>query len=160
MWEHYWFSRQYDKAIELARQRVEMEPTNPFSYAVLGWPYVQKGLYTEAVSEFEKAVALDPREMRLRADLGRIYAEAGKRAQARKMLRELEERGKQSYADAFHVALIHIGLREKGKAVQWLEKAYADRNPWMTLLKVDPWLDPLRSDPRFQDLLRRMNFPP
>jgi hypothetical protein len=58
------------------------------------------------------------------------------------------------------VALIYIGLREKGKALEWLEKAYQDRNPWMDLLRVDPWLDPLRSDPRFQDLLRRMNFPP
>ncbi|HUU14678.1 MAG TPA: tetratricopeptide repeat protein [Terriglobia bacterium] len=160
MWNHYWFSRQYDKAIELGRQRVEMEPTNPFSHAELGWPYIQKAMYAEAVSEFEKAVTLDPGQLRLRADLGHIYAEAGRIAQARTILREFEERGKRGYADAFHVALIHIGLREKGKALQWLERAYEDHSPWMTLLKVDPWLDPLRSDPRYQDLLRRMNFPP
>jgi TolB-like protein/DNA-binding winged helix-turn-helix (wHTH) protein/Tfp pilus assembly protein PilF len=160
LWDHYWLSRQYDKAIEIARWRVEMQPNNAFSHAVLGWPYVQKGMYAEAISEFEKAVTLAPRELRLRADLGRIYAEAGRTAQAKKILRELQEPSQQTRPDPYHVALIYIGLREKGKALEWLEKAYEDRNPWMDLLKVDPWLDPLRSDPRFQDLLRRMNFPP
>jgi hypothetical protein len=58
------------------------------------------------------------------------------------------------------IALIYMGLREKDKAFEWLEKAYEDRDTHMANVKVDPWLDPLRSDPRFQNLLRRMNFPP
>jgi hypothetical protein len=62
--------------------------------------------------------------------------------------------------DAYHVALIHVGLGEKDQALQWLNKAYEDRSAYMVILNVDPWMDPLRSDPRFQALLRRMNFPP
>jgi TolB-like protein/DNA-binding winged helix-turn-helix (wHTH) protein/Tfp pilus assembly protein PilF len=160
LWDYYWASRQYDKAIELGRQRVEMEPDNAFSHAVLGWPFIEKGMREAAVSEFEKAVALDPGELRLRADLGRVYAEAGKKAEARKILRDLEEQSTKRYVDAYHVALIYIGLRDKPKAFQWLERAYAERSPWMTFIKQDPWMDPLRSDPRFQNLMRRMNFPP
>jgi tetratricopeptide (TPR) repeat protein len=110
LWNHYWFSRQYDKAIELARSRLEMQPNYPVSHATLGWPYGQKGMHSEAVSEFEKVVALAPGHLRMRACLGRVYAEAGKVAQAGRMLRELEERGKRSYADAYHVALIYIGV--------------------------------------------------
>jgi len=72
----------------------------------------------------------------------------------------LNEVSKQFYVSPYNVALIYAGLGEKDQALAWLERAFAERSTWMPYLKVDPWLDNLRSDPRFQGLLRRMNFPP
>ena len=160
LWNYYWLQRRYDKAIELARKRLELRPTDPMSHAFLGGPYGQLGMHAEAVSEFEKGVSLDPDDLRLKAFLARVYADAGMKTQARKILRELEESQRRRYFHPYHFALIYIGLGEKDKAFAWLERAYAEHSGHMMWLGVDPWLDPLRSDPRFQDLLRRMNFPP
>ena len=91
--------------------------------------------------------------------LGHAYAVAGKTAQARKILDDLHALAKKQYVLPFGFAVIHTGLGENDEALEWLEKAYQDRNGWMVDLQVAPLLDPLRSDPRFQDLLRRMNFP-
>ena len=96
----------------------------------------------------------------MRAALGRAYAVAGKRDEALKMLNELKERAKRSYVSPVGIAIIYVGLGEKEQAFSWLEKAYEDRSTWLIFLKVEPRFDPLRSDPRFQSLLRRMNFPP
>jgi hypothetical protein len=76
------------------------------------------------------------------------------------VLDELNEVSKQIYVSPYNIALIYAGLGEMDKALAWLERAFAERSTWMLYLKVDPWLDSLRSEPRFQDLLRRMNFPP
>ena len=94
------------------------------------------------------------------AMLGLVYGLKGSRGEARKRLEKLRRRAERSYVSPVSVALVHVGMGEKDRALDSLEKAYERRDPWMTLLKVFPRLDPLRSDPRFQDLLRRMNFPP
>ena len=91
------------------------------------------------------------------AALGHTYAVAGKRSEARKILEELKEGSKRENVSPYYIAGMHAGLGEKEQAFEWLEKAYEERE--IGLVKVDPRLDPLRSDPRFQDFLRRMNFP-
>ncbi|MBI4462471.1 MAG: hypothetical protein HY653_06155, partial [Acidobacteria bacterium] len=88
------------------------------------------------------------------------YAVSGKRAEARQVLEELNQLRKRRYVSAYLVAVIHTGLGERDQAWAWLEKAHEERASWLSqFLKVDPRFDSLRSDPRYADLLRRMNFP-
>jgi adenylate cyclase len=91
--------------------------------------------------------------------LGHAYAVAGMRDEALKIIASLKEQSKQRYIAPFRFALIYVGLGENDQAFEWLEKSFKDRSPDMKFLKVDPRFDNLRSDPRFADLLRRMNFP-
>jgi hypothetical protein len=91
--------------------------------------------------------------------LGCAYGHAGKRPEALRLLNQLQSRSKRQYVSPYFVAWFYAGLGEGDKAFQCLEKAYTEGNPMLALLKVDPVFDPLRSDPRFQDHLRRMNFP-
>jgi hypothetical protein len=94
------------------------------------------------------------------APLGHAYAVSGQRREALKVLAELNERSKQSYVSSYDIAAIHAGLGDKDTAFKWLDKAYEERSGMLPHLRWEPRLDPLRSAPRFQDLLRRMNFPP
>jgi predicted Zn-dependent protease len=93
-------------------------------------------------------------------ELGRAYALSGKRADAQKVLLRLEGRWPHQHLGAYNVATIYAALGKKDQAFTWLNKAYDDRTVFLVGLKVDPEMDALRSDPRFKDLLRRMNFPP
>jgi serine/threonine-protein kinase len=116
-------------------------------------------MFQEAIDNMEQALTLSPGNTEFIWMLGHAYAAAGKTAEARKILDELHVLAKKRYVLPYGFALIHTGLGENDKAMEWLEIAYQDRNPWMVYLQVESRLDPLRSDPRFQDLLRRMNFP-
>jgi len=91
--------------------------------------------------------------------LGHCYARASKREEALRTLQELRDLAKQRYIPNYWYAIIYAGLNDKDDAFRFLEAAYREHEPWMALLKHWPPLDPLRSDPRFDDLLRRMNFP-
>ena len=92
--------------------------------------------------------------------LGHAYAQAGKRAEAIRVLEGLKQRSKQHYVSPYDFAIIYLGLGEKDKTFAWFEQAYQERSSWMPWLQVDPLYDPLRSDPRFKDLLRRMGLTP
>jgi tetratricopeptide (TPR) repeat protein len=156
--EVYLWSRQYDRAIEQYLRSLEMHPNNPSIHTDLGEVYALKGRYEEAIVEFQKAVTLsDGREHSLAA-LGWGYAMAGKRDEAQKVLDQLSEMSKRRYVRPYLLARIHAALGEKDRAFDLLEKAYQERVGAMTLLKVDPMLDGLRQDQRFQDLLRRMRL--
>jgi len=155
----FYLSRQYDGAITQLREGLDLFANDPQALSRLGRNYEQKGMYTEAIGEAKRAVALSPDFIEHYWMLGHAYAAAGKSEEARKVLDDLHALAKKQYVLPFGFAVIHIGLGENDEALEWLEKAYQDRNGWMVYLKVSPWLDPLRSDPRFQDLLRRMNYP-
>ena len=116
-------------------------------------------MYEEAIAEYRKELGDGPRYPPVVGHLGNAYARAGRVREARECLRELKQRSKVDTVGTYGVAFIHAALGEKDEAFEWLEKAYEERDQGMLYLKVDPTLDPLRSDPRFQDLLRRMNFP-
>jgi len=153
----FYFARQYDQAIEQCRKTLELDPNFFLPHSILGLAYVQKSMYKEGVAELEKAVAISPSNVSL-AFLGHGYAAAGRRQEAQKVLDQLNEISKEKYVPALHRALIHAGLVEKDKAFDWLEKAYEEH--YIIAIKVHPSYDSLRSDPRFADLLRRMNLKP
>ncbi len=117
----------------------------------------QKRMYNEALTEVNRALTLDA-DTRTIAIIGYVYASAGRRDEARKVLGQLEELSKRKYVPPFFVAIIYVGLGEKDRAFEWLEKAYQERNPNLVNLKVQPKFDAIRSDPRYADLLRRVGL--
>jgi Flp pilus assembly protein TadD len=157
----YYMARQYDQAIEHLRRVIEAQPKSAFAHSVLGEAYVQKRMYEEAVVEFRQAISLSPGDPWPLTELGNAYAVAGKRSEALKVLAQLKQRlSRGTYVSPYDIAVLCAGLGEKAQAFEWLENARSKRAEGSYWVRVDPRLDPLRSDPRFQDLLRRMNFPP
>jgi tetratricopeptide (TPR) repeat protein len=152
--------RRYDQAVEQLRKALEMDPNFALAHWFLGDTYEQKAEYESAIAEYQKARTASGGSTYAVAALGRAYAAAGKRREALKILGELKELSKRTYVSPYFMGSIYIALGGKDQALEWLQKAYEERDPWMGYLKVEPAFDPLRSDPRFQDLLRRMNFPP
>jgi tetratricopeptide (TPR) repeat protein len=146
--------------MEQARQTVKMDPNLWLAHIILGRTYEQKGQLAEAIAEYQKARQIDDSTVEILMDLGRVYGLSGKRAEAEKILAELQERSKRSYVAPFHFAMVYIGLGDKDPAFAWLEKAYEARSWYLTWLKVAPEFDSLRSDPRFADLRRRVGFTP
>jgi TolB-like protein/DNA-binding winged helix-turn-helix (wHTH) protein/Tfp pilus assembly protein PilF len=149
-----YYARQYQQATEEFKKALEMEPTMVAALQGFGHTYVQMGRYTEAIAAFQKA-RHDGGSL-VAAQLGHAFAVSGRRGEAVRTLKELKESSKQKYVPPFDIALIYIGLGEKDHAFEWLHKSDAERSRDMAFLEVDPVFDPLRSDPRFTDLLRRV----
>ena len=154
----FYFARQYDQAIEQLQRTLELDPGFVPALAVLGSAYLQKSMYQEAFAEFEKALSIAPGNTQVQWRLGYAYAVTGRRAEVQKVVDDLS---KKKYVPAVTTAIIYTGLGQKDQAFQWLEKSYKehDSGPF-SFIKVYPIFDPLRSDPRFHDLLRRMNLAP
>jgi TolB-like protein/Flp pilus assembly protein TadD len=155
---HFYYARQYDKAIEQCRETLELDPNFHVAYGVIGEAYTQQGMYKEAIAELQKAISLSSGPEGLTM-LGYTYAVAGQRSQARKILNRLKNMSGHRYIEPSSIAIIYIGLSEKERAFEWLERAYEDRNELLMMLQVDPRLDALRSDTRFTELLRRVGRP-
>ena len=136
-----------------------MDANYPQAHDFLGGAYEQKGMYEEAFTEVQKAISLSGDSVHIRAELGHAYAVAGKGGEALKIMDELKGLSKETYVSPYDVAAIYVGLGQKDQAFDWLEKAYQERSDWLRYLKVDPRLDPLRSDLRFSDLVRRVGLP-
>ncbi len=154
----FYMARQYDQAIEQYKKTDELDPRFPLMCGCLAMAYIQKSMYKEALAELEKWLAISPGNASALAVLGYDYALEGKRAEAQKVLVKLSQLSKQRPVSSGDVAEIYAALGEKNKAFEWLEKGYEDRS--ISTIKADPFLDSLRSDPRFADLLRRMNLQP
>jgi TolB-like protein/DNA-binding winged helix-turn-helix (wHTH) protein/Flp pilus assembly protein TadD len=150
--------RQYDRAIVEAQKAIELEPSYAFTHAILARIYIQKQMYKEALVEAQARLSLQPTFPKASADLALAYAYAGERKEALKILHDLEERSKREYVAPYAVARAYVGMDEKEQALGWLEKGFDLYDGDMHQVNVDPALDPLRSDPRFQNLLRRMSF--
>jgi TolB-like protein len=152
-------ARQYEQAIEQYRYTLEMELNFSLAHYDLGLAYVQTALFEDAISEFERAMALSGRNSEMLAGLGYAYARSGRKEEALGILGELKLLSQERYLSPSVMAELYMGLDERDQAFVWLEKCYEERSPWLSYLKVEPRFDRLRSDPRFQSLLRRMNFP-
>jgi serine/threonine protein kinase/tetratricopeptide (TPR) repeat protein len=154
-------AQQYDQAIEQYRRTLELAPNFITVHSGLGSAYLHKSLYKEGIAEFEKELANSPHSAYALAGLGYAYAVSGRRSEAQKVLDHLNQLSRQEYVPAVYRAQIYVALGDKDKAFECLEKSYEDRSiASLAEIKVDPQFDPLRSDPRFQDLLRRMGLPP
>jgi serine/threonine-protein kinase len=153
----YFYARQYDKAIEQLRKTIEMDRGFYYAHYELGMAYHMKGSFAEAIAAYKQARQLnkDPRVLAL---LGHAYAVSGSRDEALGILDQLKEIANQQYVPAYNFATVYAGLGERDQAFQWLEKSYHDHASRMTILQVDPFLDPLRSDPRFAALVRRVGL--
>ncbi|MBI3463405.1 MAG: protein kinase [Planctomycetes bacterium] len=158
-WLHY-LARDYDGAIEHGRKTLEMDPNFAVTHYGLGMVYEQKLMFDEAIAEFQKAKSLDPDNPYISALLGHAYAVSGRTGEALAIIEQLKERLREKHFDPFYMAVIYVGLGMREEAFEWLEKAYAARSEDLLLLKTDPHLDPIRSDPRFADLVRRIGLSP
>jgi len=153
------FARQYDQAIEQYRKTLDLDSSFVRAHIQLGQVYGQKGQYEEAISELKKAISLNSEDNYAIQLLGYMYAISRRTSEAYKALEELKERAKRTHVLPYDIAVIYVGLGEKDRAFEWLEKSFAERDEGLLYLRVDPVLDSLRSDPRFADLLRRVGFP-
>jgi TolB-like protein/uncharacterized protein HemY len=156
---HYYNMRQYDQSLEYARKWLEMFPNSPSAYNWLGRNLEAKGMYGEAVAAWQKQMTLNGQNAKIVAALGRAYKVGGIRGVWRWELERAKERSAREEVSPEYFANRYARLGEKDKAFEWLEKEYQQRDNEMAFIKARPAYDSLRSDPRFQDLLRRMNFP-
>jgi serine/threonine protein kinase/Tfp pilus assembly protein PilF len=154
-----YYARQYDQAIEQLQKTLELDANFVVAHFFLAFLYAQKAMYDEALAEVQKAMDLSAGDDSLMlAQLGAIYSYSGRRDEANKVLDELHQLSKQRYVSPFYMALIYMGFGQKDQAFEWLERAYKERDHWLETLKVHPWLDSLRPDPRFRALLKRIGL--
>jgi TolB-like protein/Tfp pilus assembly protein PilF len=152
-------ARRYDQAVEQYKKALELDPLLASTYCLLGLAYSCKSLHEPAIASARKAVELSDGSALFTALLGDVYAAAGYRDEAEKILGQLQELSKQRYVTPYAVARLYAALGKQDEALRWLETAYRERAALMVCLKTDPGFDDLRPDLRFQNVLRRMNFP-
>src|SRR5579864_151270 len=157
--EIYYNSRQHDSAIDQANRAIEQYPTYWLAYIWLGSAYREKRLYAQALEQFSEARKLSSDHPVIIALHGHTLALAGDHAGARKALADLQTLAQSRYVSSLYFAAVYTGLGEKSAALDWLEKAYRERNDRLLYLNVDPMADPLRSEPRFRDLMKRLHLP-
>ena len=156
-WRLY-MAREYDQAIEQLRNTIDMDPAFVLPHLVLGQAYEQKKAYDQAIAELRRATELSLGSPPVLAALARTLAVSGRITEARNLLEQLQL-SKRQYVSPFYVAIVYAGLGENERALDWLEKAYADHSNAIVFLKVDPQLDTLRSYPRFHELQRKLRLP-
>jgi len=149
-------AHQYEEAIQRSRKTMDLDPHFPLAHYQLGQAFLQKHRYDEAIAELQKAVAFSGSSTTSTSSLAYAYAVSGRKNQALKILNDLKSQTSEKFSNAPEIALVYLGLDDKDQAMAWLEKGYAERfNPGVLMR---PAFNPLRSDPRFQDLLHRIGL--
>jgi len=157
-WRLY-MARQYDAAIAQLKNTLDMDSSYELPHLIVGQAYVQKGDYAQAITELRKAVDLSHGTPLMVSALGHAYARSGNRAEAEKLRAQLRTDSADHYVSPYYFAIVCVGLGRTEEALDWLEKAYADRSNGLVFLQVEPELDSLRSNPRFIALQHRLGFP-
>jgi serine/threonine protein kinase/tetratricopeptide (TPR) repeat protein len=157
-WDLY-FAKRYDEAVVEARKSMDLDRNYWIPYWVLGEIYAQQGRLPEAITTLEDARRIEDQIALPLAELARVYALAGRRTDALHALDELLLRSKTHHVSKYVIASVYAALGEKAEALSQLEQAYTERSIFFAFMPVDPEMDSLRSEPRFQDLVRRMNYP-
>ena len=153
----YW-ARRYNEAIAQIQKAIEMDPHFTAAHFFIGLAYVQMEMYEKAIAEFQQAVTLSGDNPFMIASLARAYAASGKQSKAQKIIETLTDKAKREYVSPLDVAIVYAGMGAKAQAFEWLEKAYKERSAWLVFIGIEPGLDPLRSDSRFTELLRRIGL--
>jgi DNA-binding winged helix-turn-helix (wHTH) protein/tetratricopeptide (TPR) repeat protein len=154
---HYWM-RDYEGAISAYSRVIGLDSQHARAHTRLGMVYAATAEFDKAITEFKRAKELSGADPYLDGFLGYAHARLGKRTTARKAVEQLADRSQREYIPAFCTALIYVGLEDTVQALRWLEKAYEDRSAYMVFVKVEPLLDQIRQEPRFQKLLNRMRL--
>ena len=157
-WRLY-MARQYDAAITQLKDTLEMDPSYELPHLVAGQAYEQKGNYALAIPELRKAVELSRGTPLMVSALAHAYARSGNRAEAEKLLAQLQAKSMNQYVSPYYFAIVCVGLGRTEEALDWLEKAFGDRSNGLVFLKVEPELDDLRSNSRFIALQQKLEFP-
>ncbi len=155
--QYFYFRDQNDLAVDQLNKTVAMQPDYPPAHEFLGMVYEQQGRTAEAITELQKAIDLSGGEYGL-GSLGHVYASAGRRNDARNRLQFVVGQSSKTYVSPYQLAIVHAGLDDKDKAIDELEKAFAERSLSPAALRFDPRLNSLRAEPRFQDFLRRVGL--
>jgi tetratricopeptide (TPR) repeat protein len=153
-----YFARDYDQSLDHYRAALQMDPNFAATHLWLAHLYQQQGKFDEAISELKIGVPLSGESPFALARLGHGYAVAGKSEEALAVLARLEALSSQRYISPYDIAVVHVGLQNNDQAFAWLQKAFEQRSPWLGYLNVEPQLDALRSDRRFQELLRSIGL--
>jgi TolB-like protein/Flp pilus assembly protein TadD len=153
------FAGRYDEAIEWCKRTVAMDANFLRARYILGMAYEQKKMYPEAIAELEAARRISEDGPHYVASLGHAYAAAGRTADARRCLEDLNGMARRRFVGSEQIGLVHVGLGEREAALDLLEKGEEERNNWLMNIAIDRRFDPLRSDPRFRELLARLHLP-
>jgi serine/threonine-protein kinase len=156
----YGIEGQYDEAIRLLQQTLEIDPKSMYVQLKLAWAYDLKGNYEDAIATYNRVIDQIGRDPYTLAYLGRAYAMSGHRVEAQRIVRELTEQSNQTYVFPTCMVYLYVGLGQKDEAFKWLERAYDEKDTNLIVpgIRFDPMLEPLRNDPRYVDLLRRMGL--
>jgi len=155
----FYYARDYDQAVEQMQKTLELDPDFAEAHLWLGKALQRKGLHAQAIAEFERAVALRGSSNDWGA-LGHGYAAAGRREEAQRVLEKMRQLSGGRYVASYDFAVIHLALGDLDRAFEWFQRAHTERNTLLIFVNVDPQFDPLRSDPRLVDLVRKMGLRP
>jgi tetratricopeptide (TPR) repeat protein len=148
--------QQYERAREQLERALELDPNYAHAHWLLGWTAGIESRFEESIACLQKAVALSDNYPWFLAHLGWAYGISGRADEARAVLSQLSVRRREQYLRSVYFALVHVGLDERDEALDWLEKAYEERDIWLTWLKQDPTFEGLRSEPRFIALIKKV----
>ena len=154
----YLYAGQNDKALEQGKKTYDLDPDFRFGRQYLGNTYIVLGRYDDAIALAEEGLETFPLSQEYLAIAGLAHAKSGRRREAEQYLDRLGELAKTRYVRTSYVASIYVALGEKDKAFAELEKSFEDKDYFLPRIKLDPFMDPLRADPRFNDLLKRMGL--
>lgn len=154
------YARRYEEAKEQLRKTLDLEPNFWFARLYLARVYTAKSEFALAIAELEKTRLIEGASTEVQSALAYVYAVAGRKDKARRIIDALKEQSKRKYVPPYNIAVVYAGLGEKERSFAYLEKEYAEGAYYMNLLKVDPELDSLRSSPQFEAFLRRLNHTP
>jgi eukaryotic-like serine/threonine-protein kinase len=152
----YYLAGDYDRAEEAEKSTIQMDPSFVSAHSYLGQVYLEKRRHEDAIREFQTALSLTPGDVAGQADLGQAYAKSGKKEQAEEILQEMQKEQGNRYVSGYDLATLYAGFRDVEKTLQWLEKAYVERNGRLANLAVHPQFAFLRKEARFQLLLKKI----
>jgi eukaryotic-like serine/threonine-protein kinase len=155
----YMYARQNDLALEQARKTFDLEPSHITARVWLANVYESLGMYNEAIALSEESLKDHMSDQYFLLYSGYAYAKTGRREKAEDAIRKLRDLEKTEPVDSYDFAVLYVGLGDKDKAIAELEKSFNERGYYVPLLRVDPLMDPLRDDPRFADLIKRIGLP-
>jgi tetratricopeptide (TPR) repeat protein len=158
-WSLY-FGRRYDEAIQQLRKTLELDPNYPVAHWILGLAHRKTDSYEMAIVEGKKSVETSGGSPLMQAALAQTCGMAGKKKEAKEILERLTVLAKEQYVSSYFFAGIYAGLGENDQALAYLEKAYEEKSHWLIYLHIDPGMDTLRGEQRFQNLLCRIGLPP